>query len=77
MTWNSRAEALSLNIALEAAPGSCVALPGDVYERVGTILAARGHTMSIVSRTIIDTPAEIDQYDVVVFGGGFVSCNRD
>ena len=68
---------LGLNIALEAAAGSCVALAGDVYERVDTILTARGHTVSVVSGTDIDTAAEIDAFDVVVFGAGNFACDWD
>ena len=67
----------ALNIALEAAQSSCVALPGDVYERVISLLSARGHTVSIVDGEEIDTAAEIDLYDVVVFGAGAFVCDWD
>ena len=69
--------AQSLNIALEAAVGSCVTQTGDVYPQVVSLLTARGHTATVVSGADIDTPAEIGSYDVVVFGAGNFECDWD
>lgn len=73
----SIAGAQSLNVALEAAAGSCVTQAGEVYPRVVSLLTARGHTVTVVAGTEIDTPAEIGSYDVVVFGAGHFSCDWD
>lgn len=70
-------EAHAKKIALEAAVGSCVAMPGEVYARVSTLLTARGHTVDVVDAAAIDTPAEIGAYDAVVFGAGAFSCAWD
>lgn len=70
-------EAHAKKIALEAAVGSCVAMPGEVYARVATLLTARGHTVNVVDASAIDTPAEIGAYDAVVFGAGAFSCAWD
>ncbi len=67
-----------LNIALEDAEiGTCASAPGDVLERVTEILTDRGHRVTIVTGSQIDTVDEIDDFDVVAFGGGAFDCGWD
>lgn len=75
LTVGGRAEAL--NIALEAAPNSCIIGPMEVYARLSTLLTARGHTVSVVSGTQLDTLNEISAYNVVAFGGANFQCPWD
>ncbi|HEY5939030.1 MAG TPA: hypothetical protein VIU61_30460, partial [Kofleriaceae bacterium] len=71
-------EAAALNIALEdsspAASPTCQKAPNDVNAKVTQILQARGHTVTVVDGTAIDTAAEIATFDVVMFGGGGFDC---
>jgi hypothetical protein len=69
LTWTERAEALSLNIALEAPEDSRVRQTGDVFEQVASLLTARGHTVIEVSGSELDTPSKIGAYYVVVLTG--------
>ena len=74
LTWADSAEALSLNIALEGSTGLGVTEPGEVFERVNTLLTARGHVVTVVSGAELDTLAEISAFDVVVLNGtGFTA----
>ncbi len=70
-------DAHAKKIALEAAPASCVTQAGDVYPRVATLLTARGHAVTIVAGTDIDTPAKIGVFDAVAFGGAAFACDWD
>ena len=71
-TWTERAEALSLNIALESPVDASVTLTGDVFEKVKSLLTARGHTVSVVSGSELDSPSKIGAFDVVILtGSGF------
>jgi hypothetical protein len=58
-----------LEVALEYASGSCHYTPNEVFDTVSNLLTARGHNVTYVSGTDIDTPGEISMYDVVVLGG--------
>jgi hypothetical protein len=69
LTWASRAEALSLNIALEAPEDTKVRQTGDVFEKVAPLLTARGHSVTVVSGADLDTESKIGAYDVVVLTG--------
>ena len=77
LTWNGRAEALSLNIALEAPVGARVTLSGDVFEQVISLLTARGHTVTVVSGAVLDTAPKIEAYDVIVLTGSGFSNETD
>ena len=63
------AEAVSLHVALESPVGANVRQPGEVLEQIESLLTTRGHSVSIVSSGELDTPAEINRFDVVALNG--------
>jgi hypothetical protein len=58
-----------LRIALSAGTTSCLRTAGNALDVLRTRLNLRGHTASFAEATLLDTPAEINQFDVVVLGG--------
>lgn len=58
-----------LNIALEAPVGCAVTNTGNSYPTAKALLEARGHTVTIVDGSGIDTLAEASAFDVIVFPG--------
>ena len=67
-TDSAQAQA-GLNIALEAPIGARVRQAGEVFEEVQSLLTGRGHNVTIVSGTELDTAAEIGAFDLVVLTG--------
>ncbi len=65
---------LSLDVALQAEPGSCLFDPGEVFETVAALLTGRGHTVTFVTGADLDTYLEIARFDVVVLGGPGSGC---
>lgn len=57
--------------------GTCQSSEGNVFDAASALLEARGHTVEYVDGTSLDTPEEIEQYDVVVFGAGELDCDWD
>jgi hypothetical protein len=64
----------TLKVALQAEASSCLHQAGDVFERVKALLEQRGHSATFVTGADLDTPAEINAYDVVVLGGPGGGC---
>jgi cysteine-rich repeat protein len=64
-----------LSIAIETS-GSCLATNQSSLVTVQTLLEARGHTVTIVDGSALDTAAEIGAYDVVYLGGWTSNCQQ-
>ena len=64
---SARVCAKRLRIGLEAPTGSCIRT--EALPRVKTALEARGHTVTVIAGTDIDTAAKLANFDVIVVGG--------
>lgn len=62
--------ASALDVALQAAENSTIREEGETYQKMAELLAAAGHTATVVTADEIDTLPEIWKYDVVVLYGG-------
>lgn len=67
--WSATEPPEPLRIALQGEPGSILFNTGEVFELVADLLQARGHEAIFVNGEDLDTPAEINTFDVIVLGG--------
>jgi MYXO-CTERM domain-containing protein len=90
MRWNRRfvisagaiiaaapTSARAANVALEAPVAAPSRLPNESYSVIQALLEARGHTVTIVDGTEIDTIDEIQQFDTVVLSGSGYATGHD
>ncbi|MBX7083242.1 MAG: DUF4215 domain-containing protein [Nannocystaceae bacterium] len=61
--------AAAANIALESPVGAHVRDPGDSFEVIQGLLEDRGHTVTLVDASMVDTIEEIQQYQAIVLSG--------
>ncbi len=69
--------ASAADVALEAPVGAAVRNPGDAYSVIQPLLEARGHTVTIVDASQIDTLPEIQQFAAIVLSGSGYAVGHD